>query len=142
MRRRHAIVIISPRLQFVFRPFRKTGFSNLSSRPTRLFTITTSRIFSRQAPRAHSSHSTSPESILVTHFCKCKYLKNCKYLNNCSVFLRQTEREKCNDITPMAEGHWKICRPRAKHYVARGPHDAARGPSAKGVILLHYVHVH
>ena len=33
----------------------------------------------------------------------------------------------CNNITPMAEGHWKICRPRAKHYVARGPHDAARG---------------
>ena len=34
----------------------------------------------------------------------------------------------CNNITPLAEGHWKICRPRAKRYVARGPHDAARGP--------------
>ena len=33
-----------------------------------------------------------------------------------------------NNITPLAEGHWKIIRPRAKHYVARGPHDAARGP--------------
>ena len=35
---------------------------------------------------------------------------------------------QCNNITPFAEGHWKICHPRAKHYVARGPQDAARGP--------------
>ena len=24
----------------------------------------------------------------------------------------------------LIEGHWKICSPRAKHYVARGPPDA------------------
>ena len=38
--------------------------------------------------------------------------------------------EDCNNIIPQAEGHWKICCPRAKHYVALCPHDAALGPRA------------
>ena len=29
-------------------------------------------------------------------------------------------------ITALPEGHWKICRPSAKHDGARGPHDAAK----------------
>ena len=41
----------------------------------------------------------------------------------------------CNNITPMVSGHWKICCPRAKHYVARGTHDAARGPPSYALRL-------
>ena len=29
-------------------------------------------------------------------------------------------------ITALPEGHWKICRPSAKHDGARGPHDTAK----------------
>ena len=34
-----------------------------------------------------------------------------------------------SNLSSLAEGYVKICRPRAKHYVTEGLHDAARGQS-------------
>ena len=39
----------------------------------------------------------------------------------------ESAAEHWNNVTPLAEGHWKMCRLRAKHYVARGSALQASG---------------